>query len=63
MKNKCALVVVDPWWGGQIHLAGEVEESEKPTHSKLLGPNGEPIPYKRQKLGFDLTPKQRKAYD
>ena len=63
MKNNRALVVVDPWWGEQMHLAGEVEESEKPTHSKLLGPNGQPIPYKRQKLGFDLTPKHRKNND
>jgi hypothetical protein len=34
----------------------EVWESE-PRKSKLLGPNGEPLEYARQPLGFDLRQK------
>ena len=37
----------------------EVWESE-PRKSQLLGPNGEPLEYARQPLGFDLRPRVRK---
>jgi hypothetical protein len=57
--NKASFVVVDPWDGQQFLMADEVFETERPTHSKLLGPDGRPIPYVRQKLGFDLTPKRK----
>ncbi|MFT6456489.1 hypothetical protein [Pseudophaeobacter arcticus] len=37
-----------------------VYETEQPTHSTLLGPNGEPLAYRpRPKVGFDLAPKQK----
>lgn len=30
-------------------------EGERPSHSKLLGPDGRPLPYEpRQQVGFDL---------
>ena len=38
-------------------VATIVHETEKPTHSTLLGPDGNPMSYEKKKIGFDLTPK------
>jgi hypothetical protein len=35
-------------------IVNNIHELDKPTHSKLLDPEGKPIPYKLPKLGFDL---------
>lgn len=48
----------DPWGQGDgHHFADVVHELDRPTHSKLLGPDGKPLQYERQKIGFDLRPK------
>lgn len=50
----------DPW-DGEAHLfAGEVNEADKPTHSRLLGPDGNPLPYRQRRIGFDLTPRSKR---
>ena len=36
----------------------DVFVADQETHSRLLGPDGEPLEYEPVKLGFDLTPKQ-----
>lgn len=33
----------------------EVLVEEKPTHSRLLGPDGHPLPYDDHPFGFDLS--------
>lgn len=44
-------------YGGRY--ATTIHESEKPTHSGLLGPDGKPLKYAQPpRLGFDLTPKK-----
>lgn len=35
----------------------------KPEHSKLLGPDGNPLPYQKHPFGFDLKPKGKKMTD
>ena len=35
--------------------ADTVQETEKPTHSKVLGPNGQPLKYQPNPVGFNLT--------
>lgn len=37
----------------------EVIETDKPTHSELLGPDGLPLPYNPNPVGFDLRPKHQ----
>lgn len=55
-----AIPLIDPW-DGQTHNGAEnVYEPDLPTHSQLLGPDGNPLPYApKPRLGFDLTPKQQ----
>ena len=36
--------------GGSV----EVFESDRPTHSSVLGPDGAPLEYDYQPIGFDL---------
>lgn len=46
----------DPWnHSGRVATSCEV--SDKPTHSKILAPDGKPLEYERQPVGFDLKPK------
>jgi hypothetical protein len=47
------------WDCGRV--ATQCEVSDRPLHSKLLGPDGNPLPYKHPpKIGFDLTPRGSK---
>jgi hypothetical protein len=39
---------------GHIY-ADHVYEQERPEFSPLLGPDGNPLRYKKQRMGFDLT--------
>lgn len=57
VKVKAAITVNYDY--DQAIMADHAFESDKPTHSQLLGPNGAPLAYQRQKIGFDLTPKVR----
>jgi hypothetical protein len=41
-------------------VATTCHEQDLPTYSKLLGPNGMPLPYKKNPVGFDLILKGRK---
>lgn len=42
------------------YCADTVEVSEYDTHSKLLGPDGDPLKYvERTAVGFDLSPKRK----
>lgn len=44
----------DHWYEANQSIT--VDDFEYPTHSKLLGPNGQPLAYEpRQKMGFDLS--------
>lgn len=36
----------------------EVTATDHPTHSPLLGPDGQPLEYEPIRIGFDLTRKQ-----
>ena len=57
--KQAAYFITDPWSGDTHPMADTVFEGEKPTHAKLLGPDGEPLQYQRQRLGFDLSPKRK----
>lgn len=48
--------IFDPWDGGQGTYADEVHVTEHRTHSRLLGANGQPLPYRKpEPVGFRLT--------
>lgn len=48
--------VFDPWGEGSGYYADQVEVGDYETHSKLLGPDGNPLKYvERQKVGFNLS--------
>ncbi len=52
--------VVDPWGGSTHAYADLILEAERPSTSGLLGPDGRPLSYEpRQRVGFDLQPKER----
>jgi len=42
------------WYGDAHPIADMVHEQDKPEESKLLGPDGRPLKYQRQPMGFDL---------
>lgn len=42
-------------WGASGRVATQCEVSEKPTHSKILGPGGKPLAYEKPVVGFDLS--------
>lgn len=47
--------IYDPWSGGSGIFTDEIHETEMPSHSQLLGPDGRPLRYKlRKPIGFDL---------
>ena len=50
-------------WGEQGVFADVAHEAdEKPTHSQILGPDGQPLKYEQSpRLGFDLSPRKRGA--
>jgi hypothetical protein len=53
----------DPWGDGSGIYADEVHVSEHETHSRLLGPDGQPMAYKpRQPVGFNLTPRNGRSH-
>jgi len=47
------------WYTGETGslIVDQIHEEQKPTHSKLLDSSGNPIPYRKPKLGFDLSKK------
>lgn len=47
---------MDPW--GKT-LGQEVQESGN-RMARLLGPDGTPLVYAKPRIGFDLTPRQRR---
>ena len=55
-QPKAAVWISDPW--GLYGAAGHVDQvvvAEYPTHSPLLGPDGQRLQYApKQPLGFDL---------
>ena len=51
-----AITIHDPWDQGIGIYADTLHESERPEHSKLLGPDGQPLRYETIRLGFDLRP-------
>lgn len=48
------------FWGMSGHVATVCHESVKPTHSAILGPDGKPLVYEANPVGFDLTPMKNK---
>jgi hypothetical protein len=46
----------DPW-NETGRVATGCHESTKPTHSQILGPDGKPLAYKPNPIGFDLRPR------
>ena len=48
----------EDWDGGRVATHCDVQE--KPTHSRLLDPSGKPMQYEQRKVGFNLTPRERK---
>jgi hypothetical protein len=48
----------DPW-GETGRVATTCHEADRPSHSQVLGPDGKPLAYARQSVGFDLKPKQK----
>lgn len=53
MHEKSAAWVA--YWGeGPYPIADVAHEQCQPEESKLLGPDGRPLRYKRQPMGFDL---------
>lgn len=56
--NRAATPISDPWEGTTNHFADQVHEADRPNHSQLLGPDGNPLPYApRPPMGFDLRAK------
>lgn len=55
-KVKMAVTIHDNWNGESGMFADQMHESDKPTHSQLLGPDGKRLAYETQRLGFDLRP-------
>lgn len=49
-------VVYDTWPNEGTRILNTLYERDRPTHSQLLGPNGEPLKYRVERVGFDLTP-------
>lgn len=49
--------VYDPWDGTSSEIADTVHVEDKPEYSKLLGPDGKPLRYKKHPVGFQLTRK------
>lgn len=48
--------VASPWQEGAHGFADQVHAEDYPTHSPVLGANGQPLEYEpRQPLGFDLS--------
>jgi hypothetical protein len=61
MKDRAAIWITDVWSYGQGHLfADQVHEAERPEESRLLGPDGKPLHYERQPMGFDLRERKPK---
>lgn len=59
MTARAATWITDPWgYGDGHHFADQVHESDRPEESKLLGPDGKPLRYARQPMGFDLRPRK-----
>lgn len=59
-----AYTITDPW-GGDIHLSADsvFEPETRATHSRILGPDGKPLPLPpRERIGFDL-PHRRKPLE
>lgn len=55
MTRRAAVWIHDPWYTTQgHHFADQVHEDQKPEESKLLGPDGKPLRYAKQPMGFDL---------
>lgn len=50
---------VSDYYGQAFPFADLAQEADKPSHSKLLGPDGKPMKYARQQLGFDLRPNRK----
>ena len=58
-KTRSAAWVSDPYgWAGAYPFADQVQEQDRPEESKLLGPDGRPLRYQRQPMGFDLRPRK-----
>lgn len=53
----------DEYYNSKGYLfADTIFERKWPTHSKLLGLDGKPLPYEDPpKIGFDLSPKTRRT--
>lgn len=55
MGNRAGVWITDIYNYGEGHLfADQVHESEHPEYSRILGPDGKPLRYARQPMGFDL---------
>ena len=56
-----AILVVRDWNGEETPMADAVSISDRPTHSDLLGPDGNPLRYETIKFGFQPTrPKKQR---
>lgn len=56
MKETKGAVWVPYDYGLSYPFADVVQERDQPIESKLLGPDGRPLRYARQPMGFDLRP-------
>ena len=53
--TKSLIWVGDPWEPGGAFFPDAVHVRDRLTHSRLLGPNGEPLAYETIPFGFNLT--------
>ena len=54
---KMSLTIYDPWGDGSGTFADQVDVSEHPKLSSLLGPDGKPLAYRQpDPIGFRLRP-------
>jgi hypothetical protein len=62
-RNRAGFNYSQPAFDDRMDLWGESKGEEvweiAPRKSRVLGPDGEPLEYARQKLGFDLSPRGR----
>ncbi|MGB1215730.1 MAG: hypothetical protein ACPG4X_20335 [Pikeienuella sp.] len=51
--------ITQTWFRDDMDQAGycadvECYETHRPSHSELLGPDGEPLPYEEYRVGFHM---------
>ena len=63
MSEKAARWIEAPWNSEGGLFSEQIFESDRPRFSKVLGPDGEPLQYPREKIGYDTSPRGYRQND